>query len=281
MSLLAVKEAKMSDGMKKEDLYPLQESVLTLLQSIDYEPMAIAKLCGGTALSRCWINHRISYDLDFFLPGGFDARGMAEAMKKSGINYQTKELVDDPKKANQLHGYVSHNGKLLKVSFMEDSYFGVYPAVVKPFGSASVRTEEVPGLYHRKLRTVAGHGAEGDSFEGGRQKARDVFDLYVLSKEYKPLTEFIESLPYAFPSQAFNNGLASMPWYDLIDELSEIVCDEKWNQAKDVGFLQDALFKQIGAVLAEHEADSSEPIERLSEDSEPAKKTDRIKGISL
>lgn len=89
----------------------------------------------------------------------------------------------------------------------------------------------------------------GCLFAGGRQTARDAFDLYVLSQAFKPLAEFMESLPYAFPATAFSNGLASMPWYDLVDELGEIVCADEWAHARDVTFLQNALYGQIGAVL--------------------------------
>jgi len=206
-----------------------------------------AKLCGGTALSRCWMGHRLSYNLDFFLPHGFKAADMAAALKKAGIIYETKDIVDDPRKANQLHGYVLHNGQRLKVSFVEDAYFETFPAVERAFGGLTVRTEEIPGLYHRKLRTVAGSGSEGDSFEDGRQKARDLFDLHVLSVEFQSIRGFIDSLPYAFPSDAFDNGLASMPWFDLMDELEEIVCATGWNQARDVFYLQSALYEQIGA----------------------------------
>ena len=239
----------MSEGMRTEDIYPLQEAVLARLQSMSDPQFSAAKLCGGTALSRCWLGHRVSFDLDFFLPEGFKAGELAVAMKKAGIDFRTKDIVDDLKKANQLHGYVSHKGRLLKVSFVEDAWFTLFPPVEKPFGSGVVRTEEVPGLYHRKLRTIAGQGSEGDSFEGGRQTARDVFDLYVLSSAFKPLPEFIESLPYAFPTAAFYNGLASMPWYDLVDELGEIVCADEWAHARDVAFLQNALYGQIGATL--------------------------------
>jgi predicted nucleotidyltransferase component of viral defense system len=171
----------MFEGMKQEVLYPLQEAVLARLQAMGDSQFNEAKLCGGTALSRCWMAHRLSYDLDFFLSHGFRAADMSAALKKAGIVYETKDIVDDPRKANQLHGYVIHNGQRLKVSFVEDAYFETFPAVESAFGGLTVRTEEIPGLYHRKLRTVAGSGAEGDSFEGGRQKARDLFDLHVLS----------------------------------------------------------------------------------------------------
>ena len=237
----------MAVGMKKETLYPLQDAVLARLLAIGEPQLGGAKLCGGTALSRCWLDHRVSYDLDFFLPHGFRAADVALALRKSGIAYETRDIVDDSRKANQLHGFVIQDGQRLKVSFVEDAYFDIFPAVRRPFGSLTVLTEEVPGLYHRKLRTVAGSGAEGDSFAGGRQTARDLFDLYVLSSSFMPIREFMAALPYPFPSDAFDNGLASMPWFDLMDELAELVCDPKWHHAKDVAFLQEALYGQIGA----------------------------------
>ncbi|MCY7308874.1 MAG: nucleotidyl transferase AbiEii/AbiGii toxin family protein [Rhodoferax sp.] len=239
----------MSDETEKESLYCLQEHVLSRLQSIDNPQLAIAKLCGGTALSRCWLDHRISYDLDFFFPEGFKARDIAVALKMAGISYETKDLVDDPRKANQLHGYVVHQAQQLKVSFVEDAYFDIFPPVVAAFGAKMVRTEEIQGLYHRKLRTVAGSGSAGESFEGGRQTARDLFDLHVLSVKHMPLREFMESLPYQFPVAAFENGLANMPWFELMDELGEIVCPSRWRHAKDVVFLQNALYSQLGATL--------------------------------
>src|ERR1035437_4026244 len=230
--------------MKEEILYSLQEAVFARLLSMGDPQFGVAKLCGGTALARCWLEHRVSNNLDFFLPHGFKAAEIAVSLKNSGIAFETKDIVDDPRKANQLHGNVIHEGQRLKVSFVEDAYFTVFPVIQKKFGNGQlvVRTEEIPGLYHRKLRTVAGSGAEG-----GRQKARDLFDLHVLSVEFMPIRRFIDSLPYAFPSDAFDNGLASMPWFDLMDELEEIVCAPKWNDAKDVAYLQDALFAQIGA----------------------------------
>jgi len=246
--------------MNTDHLYSLQDSALKRLQAMGSSSFDEAKLCGGTALSRCWLSHRISYDLDFFFPEGFDARKMAESLKRAGILYETKDIVDDRRKANQLHGYVVHEGERLKVSFVEDAYFELFPSIQKPFGSFEVKTEEVAGLYHRKLRTVSGSGMEGASFEGGRQKARDLFDLYVLSSSYLPIRPFMASLPYAFPSDAFDNGLVSMPWFELIDELEEIVCDPKWSEAKNIDFLQQALLAQIGAetVIDECAADDDE-----------------------
>ena len=117
-------------------------------------------------------------------------------------------------------------------------------------------TEEVAGLYHRKLRTVVGRVSEGSKVVGGRQTARDLFDLYVLSQAYMPIRQFIAQVPYAFPSDAFDNGLASMPWLALADELQEITCDPKWDRAKDILHLQESLFQEIGATAVDDLAES-------------------------
>jgi hypothetical protein len=72
-----------------------------------------------------------------------------------------------------------------------------------------------------------GDGEEADSLEGGRQTARNLFDLHVLSSAFKSIRYFMETLPYSFPSGSFDNGLASMRWFQLMDELTEIVCAPK------------------------------------------------------
>lgn len=45
----------MSIGLKTEIVYPLQEAVLAGLQAMRDAQFNSAKLCGGTALSRCWL----------------------------------------------------------------------------------------------------------------------------------------------------------------------------------------------------------------------------------
>jgi Nucleotidyl transferase AbiEii toxin, Type IV TA system len=237
----------MSQPSSKQTLYALQDAVIARLQAMNDPQLANAKLCGGTALARFWLDHRVSYDLDFFIPEGFKAGALAVALKKAGIDFEAQSLVDDARLANQLHGYVMHLGQRLKVSFIEDAYSALYPVLKMKLAKNTVQTECVEALYHRKLRTVSGPAREGDSFAGGRQTARDLFDLYVLSQRVMKLRPFMQSLPYAFPSAAFDNGLAHMPWFELMDELAEISCDAQWAQAKDVSFLQNALYQQIGA----------------------------------
>lgn len=252
-------------------LYQLQEDVLAVLQGLNDKQFAESKLCGGTALARFWLNHRVSFDLDFFLPEGFDARALSIALKKGGIFFETADMVDDKLKANQLHGFVVHKGKRLRVSFVEDSYFNVYPSTVMKLGDLDVTTESVDGLYHRKLRTVSGRLSEGSEVVGGRQTARDLFDLHVLSKAHKPIREFMATVPYSFPSDAFDNGLSSMPWLDLSEELQQIRCAPEWTTAKDLSFLQDALFAEIGATAVDEFREEGE--DDADENNSVAKRT--------
>jgi Nucleotidyl transferase AbiEii toxin, Type IV TA system len=229
-------------------LLDAQEALIERLRTLDDPQFRVAKLCGGTALSRCYLQHRLSYDLDFFFPQGFDARRFAQSLMQADLGFETHTLVDDPRHANQLHGFALWAGQSVKLSFIEDAYFEIFPVVEKSLGSQTVRTESIDGLYHRKLRTVSGSVAVGDEVIGARQTARDVFDLYVLSKAHMPIRAFIASLPYAFPSAAFDNGLVSMPWFELMDELRELVVDERWRLGADVQELQTHLFSEIGAV---------------------------------
>jgi hypothetical protein len=69
-------------------LYPLQEKVLSLFSSLDLP----FYLTGGTALSRHYLNHRYSDDLDLFVnsdPGFKDLIGSIEsALKESCFSYK-------------------------------------------------------------------------------------------------------------------------------------------------------------------------------------------------
>jgi Nucleotidyl transferase AbiEii toxin, Type IV TA system len=246
---------------KHSQLYPLQDAVFQQLQRMDDPQFNASKFCGGTALSRCWMQHRTSFDLDFFMPEGFKAQTLLSSFKKHGIHYDIKDLVTDSHKANQLHGFVRLSGQWLKVSFVEDAYFDVFPKVQRPFGNLSVQTESIDGLYHRKLRTIAGSASDGDVVVGGRQKARDLFDLYVLSKKHKPLPSFIASLPYTFPVDAFISGLSAIPWIDVCQELDEIECDQKWVSGKDVGVLSGHLYSEMSITTPDVDYWEVEPVD--------------------
>jgi hypothetical protein len=186
-------------------------------------------LCGGTALARAYLHHRISHDLDFFVDGPFDPERLSLQLGKLGISLEDVQIEDGGTFVHQLLGYVSIMGTRLKVSFIEDSYAGMFPNSQMPIGDVKFAVESVHGLYHRKLRTVSG-GGHSDLPTDGRQAARDLFDLWMLDQMIEPIPTFVKMMNQHganFPVKAFLAGLASMPWIAMMEEFEQIDLDKR------------------------------------------------------
>ncbi len=200
-------------------------------------PGAQVILAGGTALARCYLQHRVSYDLDFFVNVRFDPFTIQRRLSDAMVPLLRVETLNDPMYASQLHGTTNVDGEPLKISFVEDIYAGMFP--LKTING--IQTETIEGLYHRKLRTVTGSG-EGTTSStgqtvhaGARQTARDLFDLYVLSNEIKPLMEFVREINKhgaAVPEALLISGIRKISWIDLMDEFEMLELAEKYVSIK-------------------------------------------------
>lgn len=185
-------------------------------------------LCGSTALARGYLHHRVSYDLDFFVDGQFDPERLSVQLGKLGINLEDVQIEDGGKLVHQLLGYVSIGDIRLKVSFIEDSYAGMFSNNQMPIGDAKFAVKSIEGLYHRKLRTVFG-SSNSDLPTDGRQAARDLFDLLMLDQMIEPIPTFVKMINQHganFTVKAFLAGLASMPWITMMDEFEQIDFDK-------------------------------------------------------
>lgn len=213
---------------EKSDLYPLQDQVLAKVVEHQKEwgiPNVI--LCGGTALARCYLHHRISFDLDFFVPGHFSAERLLQKAGKGGLILQDASVEEGDKYVTQIHAYTKVNKELIKLSFIEDVYEGMW----KTLDVNGIWTEEIPGLYHRKLRTVTGSGF-GEQTQGARQNARDLFDLYVLHKSVESISKFIKRINRDganLPVAPFCANIIAMPWMDLLTEFDRLVISENYS----------------------------------------------------
>ena len=188
-------------------------------------------LCGGTALARVYLHHRVSYDLDFFVDSQFDPERLAVQLGRLNIQLEDVQIECGGKFVHQLVGYVQDGDVKLKVSFIEDSYAGMFPSGMRSVGKAVFMVESVQGLYHRKLRTVSGSG-HSDLLTDGRQAARDLFDLFMLDQMIEPIPAFVKTINQHganFPKKAFLAGLGMMPWIAMMDEFEQIDFD-KTNQ---------------------------------------------------
>lgn len=216
-------------------LYKQQDKILRKVFNAEKElfPDARVILVGGTALARCYLQHRASYDLDFFVNARFDPVVVQRRLSNARVKLQMVEIVNTPMFAAELHGVADVDGEPLRISIVEDIYADMFP--VKTAGG--IRTEAVEGLYHRKIRTITGSGegvasSTGRTVQAGaRQTARDLFDLYVLSKEIKPLLEFVREINRhraGVPEALLISGLRKVRWMELMDEFEMLEVAEKY-----------------------------------------------------
>jgi hypothetical protein len=112
-----------------------------------------------------------------------------------------------------------------------------------------VITEEIGGLYHRKLRTISG-GGYGEQVRGARQTARDLFDVFVLNKQVASIKQFLaEANAHGanFPVDALCANLLSMPWIDLMGEFEGLERLAPYDELSLIGDIKPAL---VGQALA-------------------------------
>ena len=216
-------------------LYQAQEQFLLKMGNI--KPLGFKlMLCGGTALARVYLHHRVSYDLDFFVDGQFDPERLAVQLGQLGNNLEDIQLEVGGRFVHQLVGYTQIAEVRLKISFIEDGYAGMFPSGVMPIGQANFMIESVEGLYHRKLRTVSGSG-NANAPTDGRQAARDLFDLWMLDRMIQPMPAFVKAINQQganFPQKAFLAGLASMPWIAMMDEFEQMDIDQTNQYIADI-----------------------------------------------
>lgn len=161
-------------------------------------------LAGGTALSVFYFNHRESYDLDFFTRD-FSAERIKKVVTLIADAFDFKialKAKQDKKDFVRIFVYTLKIDKqvYLKIDFVEDVYKLISPP--KLIDGVPVLSKE--DIYLRKIFAACGSSPQIDEvgkkrFSGGRQEAKDFFDLYVLSTVFMPLSKFAAT--YCPPEQ--------------------------------------------------------------------------------
>lgn len=158
--------------------------------------------------------------------------------------------------ATQIHLTAQIGSQIVKLSFVEDPFSGMFETKETAGGW---RTEETSGLYHRKVRTIPGTGKATSLTgapvqRGGRQQARDLFDLCVLSQRVENLADFIRRINergVGVPETQFRLGIVSFPWIDLKDDFSKIEASDERPNSADLKRYFDQIIRQM---------DNSEPL---------------------
>lgn len=152
-------------------------------------------LAGGTALSLFYFHHRDSYDLDFFTKEFSRERVKAVISGLSKSIGRKIELAKEQDKKDRAHVMIYYmqisRDELLKIDFVEDTY-----GLLKPLKTMDgIPVLSLEDIYIRKILAACGSNKTIDPsgreiFTGGRQVARDFFDLYFLSTTFMPLSKF-------------------------------------------------------------------------------------------
>lgn len=159
-------------------------------------------LAGGSALSLYYFNHRESLDLDFFTQDFNKIRIFAIVKLITNTLKKEIELIAEESRKNRIkilvYAIYINKKKSLKIDFVQD-----YCNFIKPPKLINgIKVLSLEDIYIRKIYTLTGTYSIEDSTGrrvsvGGRQEAKDFYDLYCLSHIFMPLSNF--SFRYANP----------------------------------------------------------------------------------
>ncbi len=145
-------------------VYPLQDKILSMIGRLPVD----FYLTGGTALSRAYLSHRYSDDLDFFLNGAPDFKQQVlkiiDSLKNSGLRIDTS-AVDE----SYARIIIISEGCNLKLDLVNDvPYRSGTPVKTQLF----IRTDNIMNILSNKLTALS------------RYAAKDVVDIVYISESY-------------------------------------------------------------------------------------------------
>lgn len=142
-----------------DTLYPLQDKVLKLIDTLQ-TPFY---LTGGTALSRCYFNHRYSDDLDFFVNKDPNFIKYSEIL----ISNLSKDFEVETVIKSESCVSLKIN-KILKIDLVNDVQFRYGELQKQEFFS---KVDNIENILSNKLSALI-----------SRDEAKDVVDIWVIAK---------------------------------------------------------------------------------------------------
>lgn len=178
------------DKMSKS-IFEYQNIVLGVLK----ERLVPFYLAGGTALAKFYFQHRESYDLDFFTQDYSieSVRKIAQLIEKA--TGKKMKLIQETAKEGMaklaIYDCVLNKRESLKIDFVQD----VQPLIGPLKKVDGIDVLSLDDIYLRKIHAVSGVLPQTDRigrvhFSGGREEAKDFYDVYLLSSAYQRLSEF-------------------------------------------------------------------------------------------
>lgn len=154
----------MLPGFYTDKLYPLQDQVLNVVG----QTQTAFYLTGGTALSRAWMNHRYSDDLDFFLNNHPDfsqeVKKLLDALLRT-FGHNLQKLIDTA----SFHRWVlSKDGVDLKIELINDVGFRSGSPVKTPL---FFQTDTIENIASNKISALS------------RNEPKDIADIVFLEQK--------------------------------------------------------------------------------------------------
>ena len=185
-------------------------------------------LTGGTALA-FYYNHRFSEDLDFFTQKYSNEtpnKIMNFISQNTGFSYK---LDAEQNRINlvkmKVYSLKLDKGCKLKIDMVQD-----YVENIKTIRNG---LHSLDDIYYRKIFAAIGtdnqESAIGKIIPAGRQSTKDLFDVYCLSKKYKPISKFFfeyfsydKAEPFFVWYRSFNKTSLKSELMDLVPNIDTI-----------------------------------------------------------
>ena len=231
----------------------LRKAQLEILRIFSLRAGSFA-LAGGTALELYYLHHRFSVDLDFFSPEYSldEIKELVKGFRKSSgykIRLESDFMAGGMARVRFYVVSIPGLDRPLKIDFVEDVIFK-HPDIRKFKG---VPVYSADNLYLQKITAITGTSPVEDDIGRvvfqGRRKARDAFDIYVLSNKVCPLHMFLKKL-----SMPLQRGMVH--WYqtfsrqDLKLELLDMdIYDPDFDAKEMIIYLENEIKKFISGEL--------------------------------
>ncbi len=175
-------------------------------------------LSGGTALSHFYFRHRLSFDLDFFTQE-FSPKSIRKIIEdlreESGKKIELVKEENNPDMAKMMVFMILFSkGLEIRLDFVED-----FLKLLKPLNIFNgIPVLSLEDIYLRKIYAVAGARIGLNSIgrkvvSGGREEAKDFYDLYYLSTTSVLLSNFA----FQYCDEIRREGL--IRWFRTYDRL--------------------------------------------------------------
>lgn len=170
-------------------VYQAQDRILKFLKKRKRFPFVLS---GGTALSRFYLHHRFSEDLDFFFEGfefsfeKIDSHILA--LQQSGIRCEFLGKTDVPDRF-KFCAYLIGDTLPIKTDFLEDPLSGMWnPLEKKSDSGLSFRIDHKDQIYYRKFYAVLEQWYKHQTI----RRIKDIVDLYILHTQYRSIEDTID-----------------------------------------------------------------------------------------